>query len=191
MKIFRVKTPSEIFRGDGDMGKIDIEQLFIMYSERLKILAYSITKDWYTAEDVVQEAFIKAYNKIDTVTEYDKVGSWLIKITSRTAIDFLRAEKRRNWVRADLDFIEHLQFRIEEGISTEEEVDIILFKEAVDYSINQLADPYQQVLVLRIQYGLKEAEIAHVLKLKSTTVKTRLYRARQQLKQAMIEKHSA
>lgn len=170
---------------------VNFEALVAMFSKRLTLTAYSITKDWHTAEDVVQESFIKAYKKIETIENIEKIGPWLFAITTRTAIDFLRADKRRKWVPVDFTYMDYLEFRAEEGMSPEEEVEISLLKDDLNQSINSLSKEYQEVLVLRMQYGLKEAEIANVLQLKSTTVKTRLHRARKQLKLAFSEKYPA
>lgn len=173
------------------MVNIDFNQMYTMYSRRLKYIAFCITKDWHVAEDVVQEAFIKALKKLSTIEEKGKIGAWLAQITARTAIDFLRAEKRRNLVPADLSLLDHYQYHSGLELTTEAEVEILLFKEDVNKTVNHLSNEFQEVLVLRLQYGLKEKEIADRLQLKSSTVKTRLHRARKQLKEAILEEYPA
>lgn len=173
------------------MDSIEFNQMYRMYVQRLTYIAYSIIKDRCIAEDVVQETFLKAYKKIDSIGDIGKIGAWLSTITTRTAIDFLRAEKRRNWVLTDFAFIDHSQFLFGAEWVTENEVEINLLKEELNESIHQLSNEYQEVLVLRIHYGLKEVEIADLLQLKSATVKTRLYRARKKIKQAIAEKYPA
>jgi RNA polymerase sigma factor (sigma-70 family) len=76
-------------------------------------------------------------------------------------------------------------------MSPEDEVEINFLKDDLKQSIHDLSKEYKEVLLLRMQYGLKEAEIANLLQLKSTTVKTRLHRARKQLKLAISEKYPA
>jgi RNA polymerase sigma factor (sigma-70 family) len=170
---------------------VDFEALVALFSKRLTLTAYSITKDWHTAEDVVQESFIKAYKKVETIENIDKIGPWLSSITTRTAIDFLRADKRRKWVPVDFTFIDYLDFHAEVSMSPEDEVEINFLKDDLKQAIHDLSKEYKEVLLLRMQYGLKEAEIANLLQLKSTTVKTRLHRARKQLKLAISEKYPA
>lgn len=170
---------------------VDFEALVALFSKKLTQKAYSITKDWHTAEDVVQESFIKAYKKVETIENIEKIGAWLSAITTRTAIDFLRADKRRKWVPVDFTYMDYLEFHAETGISPEEEVEINILKDELNQSIDDLSKEYQEVLVLRMKYGLKEAEIANLLQLKSTTVKTRLHRARKKLKLAIAEKYPA
>jgi RNA polymerase sigma-70 factor (ECF subfamily) len=144
------------------------------------------------AEDIVQETFIKAYKNINTVEDPKKLGAWLSVITARTAIDFLRLEKRKCWMLVDPSIMEPIlgSAGIKEHI--EEEVGLHLLHEELNRLIEKnLSKEFQEVLILKTQCGLKENEIANLLNLKSATVKTRLYRARKQLKKAFIEKQSA
>jgi RNA polymerase sigma factor (sigma-70 family) len=173
------------------MAYIDFEELYRKHEKKLRHIAYSITKDRYLSEDVVQETFIKAYRKLDTIEDSEKIGAWLAAIAGRTAIDYLRAEKRRRWLPSDQSLMEQI-FEDKDLIpSIEQEVEIILFKENLQHLLYSLTKEYKEVLVLRVQYGLKEDEIASQLNLKSGTVKTRLHRARKQLRKVMTEKYPA
>ncbi|WP_079509198.1 RNA polymerase sigma factor [Mesobacillus jeotgali] len=173
------------------MAKIDFEELYRIHSKKLIQIAYSITKDRHLAEDVVQETFIKAYKKVDTIVDEHKIGSWLSAIAARTAIDYLRAEKRRKWLPSDQSIMEQIFSDDHSDQSIEKEVEMLLFKEQLQHMLYMLTKEYQQVLILKLQYGLKENEIASKLNIKSGTVKTRLHRARKQLKKVMSEKYPA
>ncbi|CAM3867752.1 RNA polymerase sigma factor [Mesobacillus zeae] len=173
------------------MVEVDFDEMYIAHSKRLHYLAFSVTRDVHLAEDVVQETFVKAFKKMDTIESTEKVGAWLSAIATRTAIDFLRAEKRKHWMPADQLIMEQVLYYPESGLTPEEEVDIRLFKEELNRSVFTLSEEYREVLILRLQYGLQEKEIASVLDLKSATVKSRLHRARKQLKQTIAEKHPA
>lgn len=143
------------------------------------------------AEDIVQETFIKAYKNMSNVEEPHKLKSWLSVITARTAIDFLRSEKRKALTPMEPALIEPMLSSSPFEKSTEEAVEFRLFHEDLNSKMGHLSTEFQEVLILKIQYGLKETEIASLLDLKSGTVKTRLYRARKQLKQALDRKESA
>jgi RNA polymerase sigma factor (sigma-70 family) len=173
------------------MAMLDFDELYRIHGKKLCQIAFSITKDRHLAEDVVQETFIKAYKKADTIVDTHKIGSWLAAIAARTAIDYLRAEKRRKWLPSDQSIMEQIFSDHDTEQSLEKEVEIILFKEEIQHMLYLLTNEYQQVLVLRFQYGLKEDEIACKLNIKSGTVKTRLHRARKQLKKVMSEKYPA
>lgn len=173
------------------MTAIDFNEMYQMYARKLTSIAYSVTKDWFIAEDVVQEAFVKAYKKVGTIEDVGKIGAWLSSITVRTAIDFLRMEKRRKCVCVDFTLTDHSQLSICTEGRTETEVEVRIFKEEIAESMHVLSNEYQQVLLLKMEYGLKENEIASLLQLKPSTVKTRLYRARKKLKNAIAEKYPA
>ncbi|MGJ7921198.1 RNA polymerase sigma factor [Neobacillus sp. LXY-4] len=173
------------------METIEIDQLFTLYSKRLHNIALSVTKDWYLAEDVVQETFLKAYKKIETIEDPKKIAAWLSSIAARTAIDFLRAERRKKCCPTNQTIIENALFNSESRHLTEEEVEIRLLETELNGSLAELSKEYKEVLILRIRHGLNEKEIAQKLQLKSTTVKNRLYRARKQLKETLINKYSA
>ncbi len=121
---------------------------------------------------------------MDTIEDTNKLGAWLSTVTARTAIDFLRSEKRNRWMLVDSAQMEPLLSHGVTRMTTEEAVALRLFQKDVDRSMESLSKEFQEVLTLKVKYGLKENEIARLLGLKSATVKTRLYRARKQLKQA-------
>ncbi|MEH7107894.1 MULTISPECIES: RNA polymerase sigma factor [Bacillaceae] len=167
------------------MNSPDFDELYSIYAKQMYYIALKYTREHYSAEDIVQEAFIKAYKKLDTVDDPQKLGGWLSVITARTAIDFLRFEKRRDWLLVDSAMMEPILGPDTLGISTEETVCIRLLQEEIGCSLGKLSSEFQEVLILKVQYGLKEHEIASLLNVKSATVKTRLYRARKQLKRKM------
>ncbi|WP_071459624.1 RNA polymerase sigma factor [Bacillus massilinigeriensis] len=173
------------------MKEVDFNDMYKTYYKRLHYLAYSITRDSHLAEDVVQETFIKAFRKSETIESTEKIGAWLTVIAGRTAIDFLRSEKRKQWLPSDQTMMEQMMFEVKSGMTTEEEVDILLFKEALNRSVVTLSAEYQQVLIMKLQFGLQEKEIANLLKLNSATVKSRLHRARKQLRRNIADKETA
>lgn len=171
------------------MCKIDFSEVYTLHYKRLFHIAYSITRDMHLAEDVVQETFIKAMTKADTVEDAGKVGSWLSVITTRTAIDFIRREKRKKGIPMEQEMLEFLGKEMKQNV--EEEVATGIFAEQVNRAIGKMKLDYQNVLRLKLGNGLKENEIASVLDLKPSTVKIRLFRARKQLKLLFHEQLSA
>jgi RNA polymerase sigma factor (sigma-70 family) len=173
------------------MEKIDFDQLYSMYSKRLHHIAFSVVRDPFLAEDVVQETFLKAYKKRETIHDSKKIVSWLSAIAARTAIDFLRVERRGNVFPSDRTIIENVLFDTSMRNFTEEIVDNRLFMEELYISLNHLSKEYKEVLILNLHFGLKEKEIAEKLQLKAATVKTRIYRGRKQLREVLANKYSA
>src|SRR5512134_471870 len=77
--------------GDREAFRLLVER----HSHALFRLAFRMTGNEHDAEDVVQEAFIKAYRSLDRFEERSHVGSWLYRIASNCAFDVLRARQRR------------------------------------------------------------------------------------------------
>ncbi len=171
------------------MSEIDFTELYRMFYKRLFHISYSITRDLQLAEDVVQETFIKALKKIETIEEESKVGAWLSVIATRTAIDFVRIERKKKGILMEKEMLECLGKVMEQNV--EEEVETGDLVEQVHCAIRKLTMEYQDVLLLKLGHGLKEKEIAHVLDLNPCTVKTRIYRARKKLKLLFLDQIGA
>ncbi|MBT2687217.1 RNA polymerase sigma factor [Bacillus sp. ISL-47] len=166
---------------------MDFSELYSLHYKRLYHISFSITRDAYMAEDVVQETFIKAMKKAETIHDEQKVGAWLAVIAGRTALDFIRKEKRKTVIPMEQEMIECLGIKTKQNV--EQEVQAGLMAEEINSAVRQLTRDYQDVLFLKLDQGLKEHEIASILNLKPSTVKTRIFRARKQLK--MIVQMSA
>ncbi|WP_190284831.1 RNA polymerase sigma factor [Bacillus sp. S3] len=162
------------------VNKIDFSEVYRLYYKRLFHISFSITRDLHLAEDVVQESFIKAMKKVDTIEDEKKMGAWLSVIATRTAIDYVRSERKKKAVLMEQEMLECLGKEMKQNV--EEEVEFELLTEQVNHAIGKLTLEYQDVLKLKIGQGLKEHEIASVLNLKPSTVKIRIYRARKKLK---------
>ncbi len=171
------------------MSTINFSELYRLFYKRLFYISYSITRDMHIAEDVVQETFIKAIKKVEKIEDESKIGAWLSVIATRTAIDFVRRERKKKPVLMEKEMLECLGKEM--GQNVEEEVETRILKEQVQSAIMKLRLVYQDVLLLKIGKDLKENEIADMLNLKQSTVKTRLHRARKELKIMFLKQMSA
>ncbi|WP_235864012.1 RNA polymerase sigma factor [Sutcliffiella halmapala] len=170
-------------------SKIEFSEVYSMFYKRLFQISYSITRDRHHAEDIVQETFIKALSKMETLMEASKIGAWLSVIATRTAIDFVRREKKRKGIPMELSMLDCLGKKTKQNV--EEEIETVFLEERINGALRELTLEYQDVLILKLGQGLKEHEIAKVLDLKPCTVKTRIYRARKQLKCLVLEQMGA
>jgi RNA polymerase sigma factor (sigma-70 family) len=159
---------------------MDIAELYSCHYKRLYHICFSMTRDAYLAEDIVQETFIKAMKKAETIIDEEKAGAWLSVIARRTALDIIRREKRKAAVPMEQDMLESFCLITKQDV--EQEVESGFAAEEIKSAIRQLALNYQEVLLLKVDGGLKEQEIATVLNLKPSTVKTRIFRARKQMR---------
>lgn len=177
------KTVNGCIRGDRKCQQLIFETFF----GKLLAVCMRYTKDRDTAQDILQDAFIKAFDKI---TDYNFTGSfegWLRKITVNTAIDFIR--KNKNTV-----FIED---RVNTDINDSEaderyETDELGFEninpELVLEAIQKLSPAYRTVFNLYVFENYSHKEIAEMLNINEGTSKSNLAKAKQNLKK-QLEKH--
>jgi RNA polymerase sigma-70 factor (ECF subfamily) len=170
------------------MTTVNFSEVYSMFYKRLFQIGYSITRDVHLAEDVVQETFIKAIKKSETIEDESKVGAWLSVIATRTAIDFVRSERKKKGILMEQDMLECLGKEMKQNV--EEEVESGMMHAEINNAFQKLKLDYQDVLVLKIGQGLKEQEIAEVLELNAATVKTRIYRGRKLLKHFFLQQQS-
>ena len=132
------------------------------------------------AEDVIQEAFIKAFQKIHQFKGEVTFGAWLKRIVINKSIDFLKA-KRQRWVELDENMLEISR---EDDWTVDNEIGIDQVKSA----ISQLPEKYKYVVLMFLIEGFDHKEISQVLKLTETTSRTRLLRGKSYLKELLKEK---
>lgn len=138
---------------------------------------YWLTHDKQVAEDLVQETFLRAWRALDSLKDEKAAKSWLITI--------LRRENARRFERKRFDMGEYEEATITDtkSTSTEQEIENHWLRE----KIAQLPVEYREPLVLQVVGGFSGEEIATILDLNKNTVMTRLFRARNQLKDAVDE----
>lgn len=151
-------------------------ELFEAYYRRTFAVVYNILRRRENAEDITQDAFIKAFQNIHQLHDSEKFGAWLAVIASNLARNNLKREKRM--VITD-DLTAH---DAGDSVSnTETEALRSLETDRVRKAIKALPPEHYQVIVLQYYDDLKVEEIARLLKISPGTVKSRLFRARQKL----------
>jgi RNA polymerase sigma-70 factor (ECF subfamily) len=147
-------------------------------------LAYRMLGDAREAEDAAQETFLRAYTRLATYKIDKKFSSWLLAIDSHHCIDRLR-RRRFTWLSLDeLPFLEQSAGewnQPEEAAIQQEEQD------KVRKMLDHLPPQYRAAVVLRYWYELSYKEIAEVMGITESAVKSRLYRAREKLAQRALD----
>ncbi|QYR24081.1 RNA polymerase sigma factor [Paenibacillus sp. sptzw28] len=157
-----------------------------MFYHRIYSTAYFITQDRDLAQDIVQETFIKAFKHMHTLEDGKKIGAWLSSIASRLALDYLRKIKRWNDVATeDLIIDEEINKKQNQTSSIETIMEERFLKTVLRQEINALGPDYRQVIILKYEYDMKDEEIAKALEISVGTVKSRLHRAKQKLKDSL------
>jgi RNA polymerase sigma-70 factor (ECF subfamily) len=161
------------------------EILMRRYNRRLYRIAHAILGDEGEAEDVMQEAYVRAYMHLDQFAGRASFATWLTKIAVHEAL--ARARRRGRFgtfgVVSDLDRESMLALR--SPVDVEQQVATREWRRVLETEIEALPPPYRAVFVLREVEELSTAETAEILTLCEQTVKTRLHRARLLLRRSL------
>ena len=166
------------------------ETLVLEYEKNVYNIALRMTGNSEDAADMTQEAFIKAYNSLQSFRGDSKFSVWLYRIVSNVCLDFLRSKNRRPTVSLSVedDDGEDAQLDVaDESQSPELLLDRKLTRESVRRGLDSLPPDYRQILLLREIQGLSYDEIAQALGLEVGTVKSRIFRARKRLCTFLID----
>ena len=129
------------------------------------------------ADEVAQEAFLSAWKGLPNFRGESRFSTWLYQLTTHAAIDLMRREKRQA-AAEDIDEIT----AADDGPSPQQQVERAETQREIRSALMQLPEEYRQVLLLRFMQELSYEEIGRALKLPVGTVKSRLNRAKAQLK---------
>ena len=166
------------------------ETLVLEYEKNVYNIALRMTGNSEDAADMTQEAFIKAYNSLQSFRGDSKFSVWLYRIVSNVCLDFLRSKNRRPTVSLSVedDDGEDAQLDVaDESQSPELLLDRKLTRESVRRGLDSLPPDYRQILLLREIQGLSYDEISQALCLEVGTVKSRIFRARKRLCTFLID----
>jgi len=160
-----------------------MQYIFRSYYSYVYYAAYSVVKDFHTAEDITQETFIKAFHHIESIQDSKKLRPWLKTIATRSAIDHLRKTKLQMKVLTDVEDVDNICTATEKNRSqTEEMIDRKVDYQFIAEKLDCLKSEYRDILLLKYRYDLKNMEIADKLGITTSAAKTRLFRARNQLR---------
>jgi RNA polymerase sigma factor (sigma-70 family) len=151
-------------------------QIYKLYYKAMFNTSLRIVGDTMEAEDIMQESFLSAFEKIDTYSGTVSFGAWLKKIVINRSLDALN---RRKAVFEDIESYIGIKDETDEDTERYEEVDIRV--EEVKDAIDRLPDGYRVILSLYLLEGYDHDEIAEILSINSSTSRSQLSRAKQKL----------
>ena len=150
------------------------EQLFGQYHGSIHAYLCRLVGDRKQAEDLTQDAFVKAYRALPRLPQEANARAWLYRIATNTALDWLRRRALVSWLPLfDRDHHPAVQATF---------VDRSLESVAVQQALKRLPPRYRVPLVLYACQGLSTQEIAEILHISRGAVKTRLFRSREKFR---------
>lgn len=158
------------------MNEAQFEKLFKNNFESLTNVAYAVVKDKDQAKDIVQQVFVKFWDKRNTVDIEDNIRSYLKRATINTALNYIEREKK-------IRFEEDLQtFNIFDESDVNREKNIIEMEQAVRKAVARLPEKCQVVFSLSRYEGMTNQEIADYLEVSIKAVEKHISRALKDLR---------
>jgi RNA polymerase sigma-70 factor, ECF subfamily len=154
------------------------------YKRQVFSLIYRMVNNAADAEDLAQDTFIKVFRSIELYDSRYPFHTWIFKIAHNTSIDFLRANKKSA---VTIDDAENPIDIEDPGLSLEEKAENLSQKGIIERQMASLPPPYREILVLRHQQELSYEEIADTLDIPVGTVKVRLFRAREIMRERLVQ----
>lgn len=164
--------------------RIAFEELFNLYRDDVFRFSYLVVRDTSLAQDVVQEAFLKVFRSIGKFQFRSSFKSWLYRVAVNEAITILRRRKLKEDLEPTPDasrsqLFASREWQPEEAVLESEE------RRLLRWAIGQLDPVHRSVVVLKYFHEFSDTEIAAVIGCPAGTVKSRLHRARELLRNAM------
>lgn len=153
------------------------------YETSVYRLALRMCGNAHDAEEVTQEAFLAAWKGLPAFRGESKFSSWLYQLTSNAAIDFLRREKRHRGATPIEEEVDLAAPGTPQQAAEEAEL-----REALQQALDALTPEHRQIFLLRQMQQMSYEEIGRLLGLESGTVKSRLSRAKKQLRQILTQR---
>lgn len=161
----------QLFSKNKCTDKEFIKKIYIELKKPIFVLALSISNDYYAAEDILQETFIKVINNIDSFTKGTNAKAWILTIARNTALNHVNKLKRE-CLNEDISIKDNTCF-------TEEVESSIEFLRLIE----PLNEEEKQIVALRLSAGLSHKDISKALAIPLVNVRKKYSRALKKLKQ--------
>ncbi len=158
-------------------------ELYRLYSSAMYNTTLRIVGDPDDAEDVMQEAFLKAFLKLRTYRGEVSFGAWLKRIVVNKSLDFLRLRRER----ISLDEVKD----VVENMNETPQLDMAYEAETIKQAIYALPEGYRIVLSLILLEGYDHEEVSEILKISNATSRTQYHRAKKKLAELLKNNYAA
>jgi RNA polymerase sigma-70 factor (ECF subfamily) len=165
------------------------EELVRRYQRPISAYVYRMVGDYESALDLTQEIFIKVYGSLSRYRPEFKFSTWIYKIAHNSAVDHLRRNSGRERSLVNGTEADQYDMPIEsDSLSPEQESEREERRVEIELIVKSLPSAYRELIVLRHSQDLTYEEIVDVTGLPLGTVKNRLFRARELMRQILIER---
>ena len=169
-------------RDGSDARKAEFDRLFTEYSAPIFNFVLRMVGDADRAADIAQDTFIKAYRKLDTLTDPSSTRSWLYRIATNTAIDEMR--RRRHVAAPGLEDDRPMELA-DGGPGPETQVLSGLMDERISRALQRLKPNQRQCLILSDVEDMSAVQIGEVMGMSNGAVRVLLCRARGEMRRLL------
>ncbi|HEX8174467.1 MAG TPA: sigma-70 family RNA polymerase sigma factor [Pyrinomonadaceae bacterium] len=164
-------------------------ELVRRYQRPIAAYVYRMVGDYDAALDLTQEVFIKIYSSLERYRPEFKFSTWIYKIAHNASVDHLRRlSSREQALSSEVDGEEREMTVMSRKLSPEQEYAVEERRAEIERVVRQLPAVYRELIILRHQHDLSYDEIAEVTSLPLGTVKNRLFRAREMMRQQFVDR---
>lgn len=164
------------------------EDIVEHFQGKVFAICFRMVGNKHEAEDIAQEAFIRAYINIQSYDENRKFSTWLYRIATNLAIDRMRKKKPDYYLDAEIQGADGLNLYAQipdDGVLPEDEVESLETQSYIQKEIMELPAKYRSIIALRFIDELSLKEISEILEIPVGTVKTRIHRGREALRKKL------
>lgn len=175
------KRIKQVLKGDQNA----FEYIVDIYKDKVYQICYRMLGNKHESEDAAQESFIRAYMNLSSFNLKLKFSSWLYRIATNLCIDRLRKKKPDYYLDAEIAGTEGLTLYSQipaETVLPETELESMEVQERIHQEISKLPEKYRAVIILKYIEELSLNEISEILEMPLGTVKTRIHRGREALR---------
>lgn len=175
---------NQVLKGDHNAFGEIVE----LYKDKVFQICFRMLGNRQEAEDLAQEAFVRAFVNIRSFNIQMKFSTWLYRIATNLCIDRLRKKKPDYYLDAEVSGSEGLNMYSQiasDMAKPEDEVESLELQETIQVEIMKLPEKYRSVIVLKYIEELSLKEISEILDLPVGTVKTRIHRGREALRKQL------
>jgi RNA polymerase sigma factor (sigma-70 family) len=162
----------------------NVEKAIESHKHQIFTFAYRFLGDRAEAEDVTQEVLVRLWKHHATL-DHGRVKAWLIRVTRNACLDVTRQRKRRRAIGDHGGHQNAIDIVASDGPHPESALVLSQVGRQVKDALDDLAEPYKTIVVLREIQGMTYEEVSQVLEMPLNTIKVYLHRGRRKLREAL------
>lgn len=170
---------------EGDMGAFEL--IVLRYKDAIFNLIYHFVADYHRAQDISQETFLRVLKNVDRYKSRNRFKTWLYRIAVNLCKNELRNRSRRKTLSLDNPAVDIESLSRNYYTPPDEAYEKEELRELVKDAVGSLPEDQRMAIIMREYQGLSYEEIASALNCSLGAVKSKIYRARQNIKKMLIE----